>query len=354
MQSILEEDTRSIVRRIAPAAEDLAGKTVLIIGGLGFLGRNFRAVFDILNAEVLSTPCKVLVVDSLITSTNKTGSGGRDEDDVFLHHDIREPLRVDEKLDFIIHCAGVASPFYYRRFPVETIEVATLGTKHILELARRDGAKVLFFSSSEIYGDPTQEHLPTKEEYKGNVACIGPRACYDESKRLGETMCYIYSEYFDTHTTIVRPFNVYGPGMRETDYRVLPNFASAIKAGRPLPIYASGKQTRTYCYLADAMVGFMLALLRGRRGEPYNIGNPTPEISVSELADLIAEVTGLDFQRVRQDYPDSYPADEPQRRCPDISKAREHLGYEPEVTIETGLKRFFDWTQANFEGVELE
>lgn len=353
MQSIIQEDTQSIVRRITPIAEDFAGKTVLIIGGLGFLGRNFRAVFDILNESVLSTPCKVKVVDSLITSTNAAGSTNNDSDD-YLFHDIRNPLEVEEKLDFIIHCAGVASPFYYRRFPVETIEVATLGTKNILELGKRDGARVLFFSSSEIYGDPTAAHLPTTEGYNGNVACIGPRACYDESKRLGETMCYIYSEYFGTHTTIVRPFNVYGPGMRETDYRVLPNFASAIKAGRPLPIYASGKQTRTYCYLADAMVGFMLALVKGKRGQPYNIGNPNPEISVSELANLIAEVTGLSFEQVRQDYPDSYPADEPQRRCPDISKAMNDLGYTPEVPIETGLKRFFDWTQATYQGIELE
>lgn len=353
MQSIVSQDTDMIVRRIAPAAEDLAGKTVLIIGGLGFLGRNFQAVFKMLNEHVLSEPCKLLVVDSLITSTANSGSA-HDSDDGFMHHDIRNPLNIEEKLDYIIHCAGVASPFYYRRFPVETIEVATLGTKNILELGKRDGARVLFFSSSEIYGDPTADHLPTKEDYKGNVACIGPRACYDESKRLGETMCYIYSEYFDTHTTIVRPFNVYGPGMRETDYRVLPNFASAIKAGRPIPIYASGKQTRTYCYLADAMVGFMLALIKGKKGQPYNIGNPNPELSVSELADMIADVTGLNFERIRQDYPDSYPADEPQRRCPDITQAKQDLGYEPEVAIETGLKRFFEWTQANYQGIELE
>lgn len=350
MQSIIDEDTRNIVERILPVAEDFAGKTVLIIGGLGFLGRNFRAIFDILNEKYLSKPCKILVIDSLITSTVAAGS---DKEDIFLHHDIRKEIEVKDKLDFIIHCAGVASPFYYRRFPIETIEVATLGTKNILELARRDGARVLFFSSSEIYGDPDAANLPTREDYKGNVACIGPRACYDESKRLGETMCHIYSEYFDTHTTIVRPFNVYGPGMRETDYRVLPNFASAIKAQRPIPIYASGNQTRTYCYLTDAMTGFMLALTRGKKGQPYNIGNPTPEISVSDLADMIADVTGLSFERIRQEYPASYPADEPQRRCPDITLARQDLGYEPMVPIEVGLKRFFDYTQASFEGIEL-
>lgn len=353
MHSIIQQDIQSIVDRIAPVAEVFAGKNILVIGGLGFLGRNFRTVFDKLNEQVLSEPCKIIAVDSMITGTN-TPSDKTKDNNIYVHHDIREPLEVKEKLDFIIHCAGVASPFYYRRFPVETIEVATLGTKNILELGKRDGARVLFFSSSEIYGDPLPQYIPTKEDYKGNVACIGPRACYDESKRLGETMCYIYSEYFDTHTTIVRPFNVYGPGMRERDYRVLPNFASAIKAGRPLSIYASGQQTRTYCYLADAIVGFLLALIKGGRGEAYNIGNPNPELSVYQLADMIADVTGLDFARSQQDYPDSYPADEPQRRCPDISKAIADLGYSPEVPIESGLKRFFEWTQATYEGVELE
>ena len=349
MHSIIQEDVGRVVARLALDAAELAGKTILLVGGMGFLGQNFRHIFDCLNRTVLSEPCRIIAIDSMITST---GSGALEdtENHIFLRHDIREQIELNEKIDYVIHCAGVASPYYYRQFPVETIEVATLGTKNTLEIGREHGARILYFSSSEIYGDPTAEAIPTTEDYKGNVSCLGPRACYDESKRMGETMCYIYSEYFDTHTSIVRPFNIYGPGMQETDYRVLPNFASAIKVGRPLPIYATGRQTRTYCYLADAMTGFLLALLKGRSGEPYNIGNPTPEISVHELADIIAKVVDAPVERESLEYPETYPGDEPQRRCPDISKAERELGYVPQIDLEDGLKRFFTWTQETYVG----
>ena len=349
MHPVIAQDIQNIADRLAADAEQFAGKTILLVGGMGFLGQNFRYVFDRLNEHVLADPCKILTVDSMITSTGKTFTE-TNENHRFLQHDIREPLEIDGDLDFIIHCAGVASPYYYRQFPVETIEVATLGTKNTLEMGRRYGARILYFSSSEIYGDPIAGEIPTKEEYKGNVSCLGPRACYDESKRMGETMCYIYSEYFDTSASIVRPFNIYGPGMRETDYRVLPNFASATKAGRPLPIYATGRQTRTYCYLADAMTGFLLVLLKGRSGEPYNIGNPTPEISVHELADIIEKVVDIPVERESLEYPETYPGDEPQRRCPDISKAKRELGYVPQIDLEDGLKRFFTWTQETYVG----
>tara|TARA_Y100001934_G_scaffold283124_1_gene400644 strand:- start:8415 stop:9476 length:1062 start_codon:yes stop_codon:yes gene_type:complete len=351
MHPIIDQDVGQIAERLAADRDRFAGKTILLVGGMGFLGQNFRYVFDRLNDGILDRPCRIISVDSMITSAGKTHDGD-DENHIFLEHDIREPLEIDGELDFIIHCAGVASPYYYRRFPVETIEVATLGTKNTLEMGRRYGSRVLYFSSSEIYGDPTPEAIPTKEDYKGNVSCLGPRACYDESKRMGETMCYIYSEYFETDVSIVRPFNIYGPGMRETDYRVLPNFASAIKAGRPLPIYASGRQTRTYCYLADAMVGFLQVLLKGRSGEPYNIGNPTPEVSVHELADIIERVTSASVERTSLEYPDTYPGDEPQRRCPDILKAASELGYAPKVDLETGLRRFITWTQETYVGQE--
>lgn len=347
MHSVIVQDIEQIVGRLASVASELSGKTIFLVGGMGFLGRNFRWIFDRLNENGLSSPCRVISVDNMIT-----GSDDQDDDSkrnhLFFRHDIREPIELDERVDYIIHCAGVASPYYYRQFPVETIEVATLGTKNALEIGRRDGARLLYFSSSEIYGDPPSTEIPTKETFKGNVSCLGPRACYDESKRMGETMCHIYSEYFDTHATIVRPFNIYGPGMRQTDYRVLPNFASAIKAGRPLSIYAGGRQTRTYCYLVDAMVGFTLALLKGRSGEPYNIGNPAPEISVNELADILESTASVPIERQILKYPDTYPGDEPKRRCPDISKATSELGYKPEIDLKSGLERFLHWTQDTY------
>jgi UDP-glucuronate decarboxylase len=225
-----------------------------------------------------------------------------------------------------------------------------VGTKNLLELARRNNARFTFFSSSEIYGDPDSKHVPTPESYRGNVSCAGPRACYDESKRLGETLCHIYHEKYGVATNTIRPFNVFGPGMQETDYRVLPNFANRIKAGLPLKVYGSGSQTRTFCYITDAMVGFLLTIAKGVPGEAYNIGNPKPEISMLDLVRRIERILKGKLTYDVVEYPDSYPADEPQRRCPDIRKARVHLKFEPQVDLDDGLGRFFGWADQVYTG----
>jgi UDP-glucuronate decarboxylase len=179
---------------------------------------------------------------------------------------------------------------------------------------------------------------------------LGARACYDESKRLGETLCRVYHTHLGVHTNMIRPFNVYGPGMGELDYRVLPNFASKAKDGSPFNIYGHGKQTRTFCYITDAIVGFMGVVVKGVPGEPYNIGNPKPEISMIELAETIKSLMNLPNSINLIEYPDSYPADEPNRRCPDISKARIQLEYAPQVELHDGLRRFFEWTDKHFVG----
>jgi UDP-glucuronate decarboxylase len=228
--------------------------------------------------------------------------------------------------------------------------VATAGTKNMLTLAERHGARFAFFSSSEIYGDPDAKHVPTPESYRGNVSAQGPRACYDESKRVGETLCYVFHESKGLATNTIRPFNVYGPGMQETDYRVMPNFASLIKAGRPLHVYGSGNQTRTFCYVTDAMNGFLRVITDGVPGEAYNIGNPKPEISMLDLVKTMEKVLGRKIDHRLMEYPDSYPADEPQRRCPDITKARRQIGFAPKVTLEEGLRRFLGWTDRTYTG----
>ena len=208
----------------------------------------------------------------------------------------------------------------------------------------------LFFSSSEIYGDPDSKNIPTKESYRGNVSCTGPRACYDESKRVGETLCHIFHNIRGVHTNTIRPFNVFGPGMQETDYRVLPNFTSRIKANIPLQIYGTGNQTRTFCYVTDAMEGFIRVILSGISGEAYNIGNPNPEISVIELIKKIESILGKKVNYNIVDYPDSYPADEPNRRCPDIRKAKIQIKYEPKIDIDEGLTRFINWSEKVYKG----
>ncbi len=354
MQPYVERDIQEIAATLGEEAKPLAGRTVLLCGGAGFLGRYFTALFAHLNEHVLAKRCRVIVCDNLITSGALGAEPMRGDGFRFLPHNIIEPLETDEPVDYIIQAAGIASPYYYRKYPLETLEVATVGTKRMLEFGLKHPLKgFLFFSSSEIYGDPDPKHVPISESYRGNVSCIGPRACYDESKRLGETLCNIFHERYGVPTTMVRPFNVYGPGMQETDYRVLPNFASRVIGKKPLMVYGTGQQTRTFCYVTDAIAGFMKVLLGGTPGHAYNIGNPVPEITMLELVKALEKAVGhrLDVRTV--EYPDSYPADEPQRRCPDISKAARQLSYKPAVSLDEGLKRFMDWAAKHYTGTQF-
>jgi UDP-glucuronate decarboxylase len=305
-----------------------------------------------MNQNVLDKPCRLLILDNLITAGAEGAKLPTLTDGEFTEHDIIQPFDPEEPIDTIMHLAGIASPYYYRAYPIETLEVAITGTRNMLELAEKYDARFTFFSSYENYGDPAPNQIPTQESYRGNVSCQGPRACYDESKRVGETLCYIYHTKFGTHTNVIRPFNVYGPGMQETDYRVLPNFASNIKAGRPVSVYGSGNQTRTFCYITDAITGFMKVALRGVAGEAYNIGNPDPEISMMELVKRLEKVIDKKVDLKIIDYPDSYPADEPNRRCPDIRKARLQLEYAPSVTLDDGLGRFMRWSDETYTGVQ--
>lgn len=347
---LLDADIKEIIDHIPlDVLEALGGKHVLITGGRGFLGRYFTSVFSELNRTRLAErEVWVTAIDNFVSA----GEAGRDVESLssdpfvtFVEHDVIKPMKANRYApDFILHAAGIASPAHYRARPLEALEVATTGLKNSLELARANpGCKLLFFSSSEIYGDPTEGNVPTPETYRGNVACLGPRASYDESKRLGETLVQIYHQQYGVHGTIVRPFNVYGPGMQATDYRVLPNFAAKIVSGQPLQVYGDGNQTRTYCYVTDAIDGFLRVLVNGRAGKPYNIGNPSPEISVLGLVDKIQTVVGAPIRKEIMPHPDNYPADEPNRRCPDISKASWELGYAPRVSLEDGLDRFFGW-----------
>lgn len=297
--------------------EALRGKTVLVTGSEGFLGKHFHAAIE--------------------------GAGGRVELFDLVRDDDASDSSHWEGLgcpDFVIHAAGIASPFHYRARPLVALDAAVRGTRNALDHCGKTGARMVFLSSSEIYGDPPAKHVPTLESYRGNVSCTGPRACYDESKRLGETLCRIYHEHFGVHVVTVRPFNFYGPGMKPDDYRVLPNWREAIRRGETIRIYGNGNQTRTFCYVTDGIRGCLQALVGGVSGEPYNIGAPGPEVSMLELASRLGTVLDKSLDFVRIDHPDTYPADEPQRRCPDIRKAREHFGFEPTVSLEDGLREF--------------
>ena len=244
----------------------------------------------------------------------------------------------------IIHMAGLASPAQYRKYPIETIDVAVTVTKKLLLKAQEWNAKLVFFSSSEIYGNPDPASIPTSEDYNGNVSCQGPRACYDESKRMGETLCYVYNTVFNVNTNVIRPFNIYGPGMSPNDYRMIPNLMRSAKEGTPVTVFGSGTQTRTFCYVSDAIDAISRITESGLSGETYNIGNPHPELSMLDLVKTFIKATGVQQQLVLSDYPNSYPGDEPLRRCPDIKKVQNHVGYIPQVGIEEGLRKTWEWT----------
>ncbi len=346
MTTIPNSDIEEICTTLGSIAHAFSGKRILITGARGFLGRYFTDVFMRLNDTVLESPCKITAVDNLITA-GPMGAGAAAHRHIdFVNHDIIKPFHLAQPVDFVLHLAGIASPHYYRKWPLATLEVATIGLKNVLELTKTTSARLVFFSSSEIYGDPDAANVPTKENCNGSVSCLGARACYEESKRLGETLVQIYGTQYDVQGTIVRPFNVYGPGMQKFDYRVLPNFAAKILANEPVNIYGTGKQTRTFCYVTDAIRGFLQVLLHGRVGQAYNIGNPAPELSIIDLVDTIERVVpAITVDRRVIDHPETYPADEPQRRCPDITKAVLELGYMPTVDFDVGLRRFFDWAK---------
>lgn len=340
---VIENDIKNILLTVKRDAQVLNGKTVLITGGSGFLGKYILYTIAALNRTILTKPCKVISLDNYITGV-RDHFLSKDNTFMFIEHDVRNRFETKDHIDYVIHAAGLASPVYYKKYPLETLEVATIGTKHMLEFAKAKKVRsFLFFSSSEIYGDPDPNCIPTSETYLGNVSCIGPRACYDESKRLGETLCMLYHRLYKLPVKIVRPFNIYGPGMRVDDYRVIPRFLTSALKHEPLPVHAGGNQTRTFCYVSDAIVALIKILLSNRNGEVYNVGNDANEITMMTLANIVSDLFNGNIKIASVGYPRTYPKAEPMRRCPDITKLKTHLGYTPRVHIKEGLKKTLSW-----------
>lgn len=348
-KDIIKKDIDEIIESIKKISNQLEEKTIVITGGSGFLGRYILGTLIFLNENILRKPCKIISIDNYITSSgSKVSDKGKYVK--YIKHDVTKPFNISGKVDFIMHAAGIASPIYYQKYQLETIDVAVNGTRNMLEFARKKKVKsFLFFSSSEIYGNPTLDNIPTKETYNGNVSSIGPRSCYDESKRLGETLCMTYYSVYQTPIKMVRPFNVYGPGLRVNDYRVIPTFIFNGIKGNVIPVHASGNQTRTFCYISDAVSGFFKVLLSEKSGQVYNVGNADNEINMNQLAKILNKIFDNKLNIKNISYPKNYPQGEPQRRCPDLSKIKKELGYNPNVNLEEGLRRTLIWCKQNWQ-----
>ena len=304
-------------------------KRVLITGGAGFLGSHLCDRF-------LKEGYHVIAMDNLITGNLENIEHlFKEEHFEFYHHDVSKYVFVPGKLDYILHFASPASPIDYLKIPIQTLKVGSLGTHNLLGLAKVKGARMLIASTSEVYGDP--EVHPQVEEYWGNVNPVGPRGCYDEAKRFQEAITMAYHMHHGLETRIIRIFNTYGPRMRLDDGRVLPAFLGQALRGEPLSIFGDGSQTRSFCYVDDLVEG-IYRLLLSDYPMPVNIGNPS-EITIKEFAEEISKLAGVELNIKYQPLPEN----DPQRRRPDITKAREILGWEPKVDRAEGLRRTYEF-----------
>jgi len=307
--------------------------TSIVTGGAGFLGSH---LCDFLLAE----GHRVVCVDNLDTGSLHNIEHIRAAVFTFVNHDLTQPFSIDEPVDFVFHLASPASPIDYMRLPLHTLKVGSYGTHNMLGLAKVKRARFLLASTSEVYGDP-QVH-PQPETYWGHVNPIGPRGVYDEAKRYAEALTMAYHRQQGLDTCIVRIFNTYGPRMRPHDGRAIPTFLRQALEGKPVTVFGDGSQTRSFCFVDDLIRGFLLLMTSGEH-LPVNLGNPQ-EMTLLELAEAVIRVTGSESEIVYE----ALPIDDPQVRQPDITRARQLLGWEPQVSLDEGLRRTVDasWSDA--------
>ena len=365
-KEIESADLQSICNALATELSSAAGKTIAITGAAGFLGFYLSKVLTHWNAQAVpANRINVALLDVFMRGRPDWMNEVEEQEGVTVvtSNVIDPPPEALHKADYIIHAATIATPIFYREYPIETMDANVKGLRNILDLAveRKDSGNalngILFFSTSEIYGDADPDHIPTPETYRGNVSCTGPRACYDESKRYGETLCVNFAQQHKVPVTIVRPFNNYGPGLKITDKRAPSDFASDVLNNRDIVLLSDGSPTRTFCYIADAITGYYKVLFNGQPGESYNIGNDAPEISVREFAEKnVAAARDLFDYKGDVKFANSadaeYLTDNPHRRCPDISKARAQLKFEPAVAVDEGIRRSLIWYNENRYGDE--
>jgi len=329
----MNKEIEEIINNLGELSKSIEDKNILVTGGAGFLG-------SWICEALIEQQAKVICVDNLVSGLQSNISHLMAKDNFkFVQHDITQPIFFDERIDIVMHLASRASPFEFEKYPIQILKANTLGIWVALGIAKKHNARFLYTSTSEIYG--CAEEIPTSEEYSGNVNPIGPRSCYDEAKRCGESYVIAYQMQHDLDTRIARIFNTYGPRMRaEGVYgRVIPRFIEQALSNKPITIFGDGSQTRSFCYVTDQVEGLLkLAFLEEAKGEVINIGSDK-EITILELAELVKKLTKssseIEFHPL--------PKDDPPRRKPDITKAKEILDWEPKVELKEGLSKMIEW-----------
>lgn len=355
-QWVEQTDLEYILNKAKKEFEILSNKRLLLTGAGGFLGYYFIKSMLAWNNSHSKKTIQVTGLSNFssgvplwLTKIQKRADFRLIKQDISKYE-----IPKTDVFDYIIHAASIASPLFYRMYPIETINANVQGLYRILEyiLKRKKYSRpvkgLLNFSSSEIYGDPTEDNIPTSEDYRGNVSCTGPRACYDESKRFCETLCVNYARVHRLPIASARPFNNYGPGMKITDGRVIADFSKSIVKGRDIIMHSDGGPRRTFCYVTDAIIGYLKILTKGESSQAYNIGVEGPEISIKDLASKMMKIAKTHFnykgklvKKLSRDK--EYLTDNPTRRCPNISKARSKLGYKPSVSLDEGLLKTLAW-----------
>ena len=356
MNKILKEDMDYIYNKLNENNKFYNNSSILITGCAGFLGYYFMNYFNTYFEELKLK--KIVGVDNFIIShpkwvdeIQKENSNIQIDSFDIVKDDIKKIDSIED-IDIVIHLASIASPVFYRQYPLETIDANVTGLRTIFDYYKNKKIKgILYFSSSEIYGNPDEKNIPTNEEYQGLVSCTGPRACYDESKRFCETLCTIYHEKHSLPIRVVRPFNNYGPGISINDKRVVADFAKAAYNNENIRIFSDGGPTRTFCYISDAIVGY-LKVLTYHEYDYFNIGIDTPEITIDNLAQIYKKcaknIFNHDIDVVYETHTEKeYLTDNPNRRCPDITKAKSLLNYTPTITVEKGVTKYLTFLKEN-------
>jgi UDP-glucuronate decarboxylase len=337
VNKLIKNDCIEIYEEYKQDLKKLSGKKILITGGSGFL-LSYLVYLLLYFNQKNKKKIDIHVIDQ---NTKKFSNLGYSKNLKLINTDISKKIKLKTNYSYIIHGASIASPVFYKKKPLETIYSNVNGLTNILESYKfsKKLKSIIFMSSSEVYGDPDKKNIPTKETYNGNVSCTGPRACYDESKRLGETISTIFYHKYKVPIKIIRPFNVYGPGQNLNDKRIYPDIMNSIKRGKNITLFSDGSPTRSFCYISDQIRGILEVLLSNKNGEAYNIGN-TQEISMLNLAKLAIKLSKKKLKvKMKSNIDKNFNTDCPQRRCPDIKKIYKLNKWKPKIKLEKGLLR---------------